>query len=78
MGYNEYKIAGRSKSLPRMMGWQGRGRRPIVKGHVVTSPETVATAIRDRTQRAGNMVKASEESSGAIDTVSDDEILGCP
>ena len=76
MGYNEYKIAGRSKSLPRMMGWQAEGAAPIVKGHVVTSPETVATAIRIGNPASWeHAVKASEESSGAIDTVSDDEIL---
>ena len=58
------------------MGWQAQGAAPIVKGHVVTSPETVATAIRiGNPARWEQAVRASEESSGAIDTVSDDEIL---
>jgi threonine synthase len=47
-----------------------------VKGHVITSPETVATAIRIGNPASWEQAqKASEESSGAIDTVTDDEIL---
>ena len=76
MGYNEYKDAGKSSSLPIMMGWQAEGSAPIVKGHVVASPETVATAIRIGNPASWEQaVRASEESSGAIDIVSDDEIL---
>jgi threonine synthase len=76
MGYNEYRDAGKSTSLPMMMGWQAEGSAPIVKGHVVASPETVATAIRIGNPASWEQaVRASEESSGAIDCVSDDEIL---
>mgnify|MGYP001585133630 FL=1 len=75
-GYNEYRDAGKSTSLPMMMGWQAEGSAPIVKGHVITSPETVATAIRIGNPASWEQaVRASEESSGAIDCVSDDEIL---
>jgi len=76
LGYNEYLEAGRSRGLPRMMGWQAEGAAPIVRGAPVENPETIATAIR-----IGNpvswehAVKAATESSGAIDMVSDDEIL---
>jgi len=76
MGYNEYKDAGKSKSLPRMMGWQAEGSAPIVKGHVIASPETVATAIRIGNPASWEQaVIASKQSSGIIDSVSDDEIL---
>ena len=76
MGYREYMEAGHSDSLPMMMGWQAEGAAPIVRGEVVASPETVATAIRIGNPASWeHAVKASAESSGAIDSVSDEEIL---
>ena len=45
-GYLEYKAAGRSTKLPRMLGFQAAGAAPIVLGHPVEHPETIATAIR--------------------------------
>ena len=75
-GYLEYKAAGLSDRLPRMMGFQAEGAAPIVLGHVVEDPETVATAIR-----IGNPASwyaataAASESGGDIRAVSDDEIL---
>ena len=76
MGYNEYRDAGHSTTLPRMMGWQAEGSAPIVKGHAISSPETVATAIRIGNPASWEQaVRASKESSGTIDCVSDDEIL---
>tara|TARA_B100000678_G_scaffold284095_1_gene285138 strand:- start:2607 stop:3023 length:417 start_codon:yes stop_codon:yes gene_type:complete len=59
-----------------MMGWQAEGAAPIVRDEVVQVPETVATAIRIGNPASWKQaVGAAEESSGAIDTVSDDEIL---
>ncbi len=59
-----------------MMGFQASGAAPIVLGHMVENPQTVATAIRIGNpaswQSALNAVK---ESSGAIDSVTDEEIL---
>jgi len=76
MGYKEYHEAGESSNLPRMMGWQAEGAAPIVRGEVVQVPETVATAIRIGNPASWKQaVGAAEKSSGAIDTVSDDEIL---
>ena len=76
MGYNEYRDQGTSSGLPIMMGWQAEGAAPIVEGRVVERPETIATAIRIGNPASWKMaVKASEESSGHIGTVSDDEIL---
>jgi len=75
-GYKEYKTAGKSRQLPKMMGFQAAGAAPIVLGHVVENPETVATAIR-----IGNPVNwktavaAAEESGGEIESVTDEEIL---
>jgi threonine synthase len=75
-GYCEYQQAGRSTRLPRMLGFQAAGSAPIVLGHVVDEPETVATAIR-----IGNPASwyaataAASESGGAIRAVTDEEIL---
>ena len=76
MGYNEYREAGVSGKLPRMMGWQAKGAAPIVRGEVVLAPETIATAIRIGNPASWKQaVRAADQSSGVIDTVSDDEIL---
>ena len=75
-GYQEYRAANQSTKLPRMIGFQASGAAPIVLGHIVENPQTVATAIRIGNpaswQAALNAVK---ESSGAIDSVTDEEIL---
>ena len=45
-GYLKYKEAGRATKVPRMLGFQAAGAAPIVLGHPVENPETIATAIR--------------------------------
>ena len=76
LGYNEYLEAGRSSRLPRMMGWQAEGAAPIVLGAPVENPETIATAIRIGNPASWEQaVTAATDSSGAIDVVSDEEIL---
>jgi threonine synthase len=76
MGYKEYREGGNSSKLPRMMGWQAEGAAPIVLGAPVERPETVATAIRIGNPASWeHAVNAATESSGAIDMVSDEEIL---
>lgn len=75
-GYREYHAAGRIAALPRMMGWQAEGAAPIVRGHVVENPETLATAIRIGNPASWERaVNAASESRGGIDMVSDEEIL---
>jgi threonine synthase len=75
-GYLEFKEAGRSTRLPRMLGFQAAGAAPIVEGHPIEHPETVATAIR-----IGNPASwygassAASESGGGIAAVTDEEIL---
>jgi len=75
-GYLEYRSAGRSSRLPKMMGFQAAGAAPIVSGKIVEHPETVATAIR-----IGNPASwygasaAAAESGGGIHAVTDEEIL---
>ncbi|MCP9472544.1 MAG: threonine synthase [Nitrospira sp.] len=75
-GYREYRLANQITRLPRMMGFQAAGAAPIVLGRVVEQPHTVATAIRIGNPASWkSAVQAVEESSGAIDMVTDEEIL---
>ena len=75
-GYIEYKGAGISKKLPKMLGFQAEGAAPIVLGHPVKKPETIATAIRIGNPASWKQAEnARDESSGLIDMVSDDQIL---
>jgi threonine synthase len=61
---------------PRMCGFQAEGAAPLVLGHRVERPETVASAIRiGNPARWEDAMAAMTESGGAIEAVSDDEIL---
>src|SRR5213075_2802794 len=74
-GYKEYQAAGKSKTLPRMFGYQAAGAAPIVDGHRVENPQTVATAIRIGNPASWKGATAAlTESRGQIGKVSDDEI----
>ena len=76
MGFGEYRQAGRSRKLPRMMGFQAAGSAPLVLGQTVEQPDTIATAIR-----IGNPVnkekalKVREQSQGGFMAVTDAEII---
>src|SRR6202165_5951086 len=75
-GYLEFKEAGRSTRLPRMLGFQAAGAAPIVEGHPIEHPETVATAIRIGNPASWDgATAASRESGGGIAAVTDEEIL---
>lgn len=74
-GYKEYHQAGRSTILPKMLGFQAAGSAPIVKGHPIEKPETIATAIRIGNPASWkSAVRARDESGGLIDSVTDREI----
>jgi threonine synthase len=75
-GYCEYRHAGRATKLPRMFGFQAAGAAPIVLGHPVENPDTVATAIRIGNPASWyGAAAAAAESGGAIEAVTDEEIL---
>jgi len=75
-GFVGYYQAGRAESRPRMMGFQAEGAAPIVLGHIIDQPETVATAIRIGNPASWQKaVAARDESGGIIDMVSDAEIM---
>ena len=76
MGYRRYQDAGRSTRLPAMFGFQAEGAAPIVLGHAVEEPDTIATAIRIGNPASWRgAVSAASESGGGIHAVSDAEIL---
>ena len=75
-GYKVYKDAGKIRNLPKMIGFQASGAAPIVLGHVVEKPETLATAIRIGNPASWKKAEAArDESFGLIDMVTDEEIL---
>jgi threonine synthase len=75
-GFTEYAAAGVVEARPRMFGFQAAGAAPLVLGHPIDEPDTIATAIR-----IGNPVgwataiAARDESGGRIEAATDDEIL---
>ena len=75
-GYKEYYAENKCSKLPKMMGVQAQGAAPIVLGHKIDDPETIATAIRIGNPASWKYAQtALDESNGKIDMVSDDEIL---
>jgi threonine synthase len=75
-GYKEYNEEGKIDSFPKMIGFQAEGAAPIVKGHVIENPETIATAIKIGNPASWQgAVAAASESEGLIDIVTDEEIL---
>jgi threonine synthase len=76
MGFCQYHQAGRCDRLPRMMGFQADGASPLVTGHAVEHPETLATAIRIGNPASWQQAVAVKEASqGQFNAVTDDEIL---
>jgi threonine synthase len=75
-GYREWKDAGKSKRLPRMIGFQAEGSAPIFYQKEIRNPETIATAIRIGNPASWKSAEiAISQSQGCIDIVSDAEIL---
>lgn len=76
MGFQEAYHNEWTSIRPRMMGFQAAGAAPIVRGDVVTEPETIATAIRVGNPASWDKaLTARDESGGTIDMVTDDNIM---
>ena len=76
LGYTESLKAGETEQRPAMLGFQAAGAAPLVSGHPVEKPSTIATAIRiGRPASAEGARQAVVESGGAITAVTDREIL---
>ncbi|KPN22204.1 MULTISPECIES: threonine synthase [Arthrobacter] len=85
-GYQEYaqpwtnnagtELAPVATKTPVMWGFQAEGASPLVKGHPVTDPDTIATAIRIGNPASWDQaIAARDESGGLIEAVTDTEIL---
>ncbi|MEP7332104.1 MAG: threonine synthase [Terracoccus sp.] len=82
-GYREYSSdpgvsdqPGPATQLPVMWGFQAAGAAPLVKGHPIDDPETIATAIRIGNPASwAQAIAARDESGGRIDAVTDEQIL---
>jgi threonine synthase len=75
-GYREYLAQERSTNLPSMIGFQAAGAAPIFYDRTIDNPDTIASAIRIGNPASWQQARAAiVESRGAIDVVSDDEIL---
>jgi threonine synthase len=75
-GFTQYHLAQRCDTLPKMWGFQAAGAAPIVLGHPIEHPETIASAIR--IGNPASWVPALEvihESLGDIRAVTDEEIV---
>jgi threonine synthase len=76
LGYQEYRADGKATKTPRMLGYQAAGAAPIVVGHPVLNPATVATAIRIGNPASWQLAEeARDQSGGLIGSVTDEEIL---
>src|SRR6202022_2476868 len=76
-GYREYRARERSTKLPAMIGFQAAGAAPIFHGKVIEEPETMSSAIRIGNPASWKQARvAIDESHGAVDVVSDEEIAG--
>jgi len=75
-GYCEYAGDSVTTKRPKMRGFQAAGAAPIVKGEPVRSPSTIATAIRIGNPASWQQaIAARDESGGAIEAVTDRDIL---
>jgi threonine synthase len=76
IGYREYRRDGFIADVPHLFGFQAQGAAPIVLGHPVDRPSTIATAIRIGNPASWDLaVDAASESEGAIFAVTDRDIL---
>jgi threonine synthase len=76
MGFCEYHQRGLCTRLPQMMGFQAAGAAPLVSGHKVDDPHTLATAIRIGNPASWDKAVAVKDASqGQFNAVTDDEIL---
>lgn len=75
-GFKEYRDLGKAKRTPHMIGFQAAGSAPIVLGHPVEDPHTLATAIKIGNPASWEKaVAARDESGGLIEAVTDEQIV---
>ncbi|GEP25790.1 threonine synthase [Cryobacterium sp. TMS1-20-1] len=75
-GYSEEVARGATTKLPRMFGFQASGSAPIVLGHRVDNPDTIASAIRIGNPASWDLaLNAREQSDGYFGAITDAKIL---
>jgi threonine synthase len=75
-GYSEELERGETSKLPHMFGFQAAGSAPIVLGHVIKNPETIASAIRIGNPASWALATAAHDASkGYFGAIDDDKIL---
>ena len=75
-GYSEDLAAGNCTKLPRMFGFQAAGSAPLVLGHVVKNPDTIASAIRIGNPASWEFaLEAHRETDGYFGAITDELIL---
>ena len=76
MGFKQAHQMEWTSSMPKMMGFEAEGAAAIVKGAPIEEPETIASGIRvGNPANWDKALVARDESGGAIDSVTDDEIM---
>lgn len=74
-GFKQYHQL-HGSGLPQVLGVQAAGAAPLVVGHPVDFPETIATAIRiGKPARGEQALQAVEESRGWMVAATDDQIV---
>jgi len=75
-GYRQYQSRQRSTKLPAMIGFQAACAAPIFHDRIINKPETIASAIRIGNPASWKQARAAiAESSGAVDIITDEEIV---
>ncbi len=75
-GFRRYRTEGHIDALPKIVGGQAAGAAPLVLGHPVATPETIASAIRiGHPASWDSAAAAAQESGGEFRAVTDDAIL---
>jgi threonine synthase len=75
-GYTEELAIGATTRMPRMWGFQASGSAPLVLGHVVKDPDTIASAIRIGNPASWELALAARENSdGYFGAITDEKIL---
>jgi threonine synthase len=75
-GFTRYAELDRADATPRVIGVQAVGADPLVRGHPIAEPRTVASAIRiGRPATWAPALDAANESGGRVMSVVDERIL---
>ena len=75
-GFSKFAEAGLVERRPVLRGFQAAGAAPIVSGHPVANPRTVASALEiGNPENWDKAVRARDEADGSIEAITDAAIL---